>query len=208
MNRVVALALGGLLALLSATAAADLTALERHLIQELNLLRGAPPAYGRQLAKRRTAYRGTMYRDSQGRRIRTAEGVAALDEAVAALQRQPRLNPVTRSAALGDANVEWVRHQGDTNTTGHGDTAARLARCGVATFAENLSYGPDTGRELIFDLLIDDGVADRGHRASLLMPHWRYAGAHCGPHPRYGVLCALVLSDTPGRCPPPSETPP
>ena len=38
----------------------------------------------------------------------------------------------------------------------------------VTKTAENLCYGPETAREIVLDLLMDDGVLDRGHRRVLL----------------------------------------
>ena len=40
-------------------------------------------------------------------------------------------------------------------------------------------------------LLVDDGVADRGHRQSLLNPAWRFVGIACGGHSVYGGMCVL-----------------
>jgi uncharacterized protein YkwD len=40
-------------------------------------------------------------------------------------------------------------------------------------------------------LLIDDGVHPRGHRATLLDPGWRAAGVACGRHRDYGQMCVM-----------------
>lgn len=37
-------------------------------------------------------------------------------------------------------------------------------------YSENIDYGPLlTGRDVIIDLLVDDGVPDRGHRHNILI---------------------------------------
>jgi uncharacterized protein YkwD len=43
-------------------------------------------------------------------------------------------------------------------------------------------------------LLIDDGVADRGHRRNLLDPAVRVAGIACGRHAAYGTMCVIDLA--------------
>jgi hypothetical protein len=42
------------------------------------------------------------------------------------------------------------------------------------------------------DLLIDDGVPDRGHRRNIYEPSARFVGVACGLHPRYGGMCVIV----------------
>ena len=44
--------------------------------------------------------------------------------------------------------------------------------------------------------LIDDGVANRGHRKSLLDPRWRYVGIACGLHARYRTVCVMDFASS------------
>jgi len=46
-------------------------------------------------------------------------------------------------------------------------------------------------------LIVDDGVADRGHREIVYSAELRFAGAACGPHPVYGTMCVIDLGVTP-----------
>jgi hypothetical protein len=51
-------------------------------------------------------------------------------------------------------------------------------------------------------LIVDDGVADRGHRSIVFSGELRYAGAACGPHPVYRTMCVIDLGVMPdGRDP-------
>ena len=52
-------------------------------------------------------------------------------------------------------------------------------------------------RDVIRQLIIDDGVADRGHRIVMFADHLRYAGVACGPHPEFGTMCVIDMADTP-----------
>jgi len=45
-------------------------------------------------------------------------------------------------------------------------------------------------------LIVDDGVADRGHRTLVYSPELRYAGVSCGPHPIYRTVCVIDLGIT------------
>jgi uncharacterized protein YkwD len=57
--------------------------------------------------------------------------------------------------------------------------------------AENIAYGENPAREVVLQLLIDDGVYDRGHRNNLLDPQWTVAGVACGPHRDYRQICVM-----------------
>ena len=57
--------------------------------------------------------------------------------------------------------------------------------------AENIAFNPTTDEEVIVGLLVDDGVADRGHREVLFERNLFFAGVACGPHPSYGATCVI-----------------
>jgi len=59
---------------------------------------------------------------------------------------------------------------------------------------ENLSYGPSTAREIVIQLLVDDGVAGRGHRKNIFDNRFRVAGAAVGPHATFGAMCAIEFA--------------
>jgi uncharacterized protein YkwD len=44
---------------------------------------------------------------------------------------------------------------------------------------------------VVIQLLVDDGVPDRGHRDNILVPDWGAAGVACGPHLRYQQVCVM-----------------
>lgn len=54
---------------------------------------------------------------------------------------------------------------------------------------ENLSFGQQTGEDVIMQLFIDDGVADRGHRENLMNDQFRVVGIYSGPHKEYETMC-------------------
>ena len=84
---------------------------------------------------------------------------------------------------------------GHTGTDGS-DPWERLRRYGAirGSAAENISYGGATGRDVVLQLLIDDGVRDRGHRDNMFDPLFHVVGVSCGPHAEYEVMCVLVYA--------------
>jgi uncharacterized protein YkwD len=128
----------------------------------------------------------------------TDEGVAAVDEAIRILDRQRPLSPLTWSSGLASAAMELVRDGGTTGDIGHtgrrsGGMKERIERHGAwqGGLGENISYGYDDARLVVMQLIVDDGVPDRGHRKILLNDSFGTAGVACGPHAGYGSMCVI-----------------
>ena len=178
-----------------------MTRAELEVLAEINLMRSDPPGYAlRRLAPLRQEYQGKLFYhpDRNAIPIVTNEGVAALDECINVLkyaQPAPLLSP---SDGLALASRELAREQGATENTGHignyGSTMSeRIERYGAwnGTIAENISYGFREPRDIVAQLLIDDGVSSRGHRKNLLDPAFRYVGVSIGSHRRYRDMCVM-----------------
>lgn len=78
--------------------------------------------------------------------------------------------------------------------TGHAgsdgsDNEERVKRyCGWGIrIGENCQFGatPDGGHEAVLQLLIDDGIATRGHRKNIFNPDYAYIGVGVAPHGGY-----------------------
>lgn len=179
------------------------TPLEQEVINEINLLRADPSGYARRLEEIQSSYEGVLRMREEGLApIRTVEGVAPLLEAVAFLKQLRPMGPLASLDALVAAARDHVRDQGPTEAIGHrgsdgSNSFERISRHGRSTglSAEVIDYGWTSAREIVMDLLIDDGIADRGHRRNLLIPRYVHAGAACGPHRRFGVMCVVEMAE-------------
>jgi uncharacterized protein YkwD len=156
------------------------------------------------LRQQRQHYRGKLLETPGQPDLLTQEGVRPVDEAIEALQSMHAdLGRVALSAGLSRAAADHVLDTGRRGLTGHegadgSDFMKRIARYGTwsGEIGEDISIGAREAREVIVDLLIDDGVANRGHRKSLLDPRWRYVGIACGPHARYGIMCVMDFASS------------
>lgn len=182
----------------AAPAGFDFRALERSVHAEMNAMRQNPSAYADKIAARRSAYRGNTRIAPDGTHVLTHEGVAALDEAVDALRGANRLPRLAWSDLLQAAALGHARDLDANNLVGHDGSDGSQPQDRVALFAkadgwvaENIAFGPRTGEDVVIGLIVDDGVADRGHRKVLLKPDLFVAGTGCGPHPTYGVVCVI-----------------
>jgi len=174
------------------------------LLDQLNVARSDPQSYRRGLQQYRSWFRGDLLRyPSLDYDIATEEGVAVVDETIAWLGRHPPLAKVEPSALLAKAAAEHLADQAHTGGQGHAGSdgsspGERVRRLGGGTYvAEIISYGSVDAVDAMRQLIVDDGVADRGHREIVYSAELRFAGAACGPHPVYGSMCVVDLGITP-----------
>jgi uncharacterized protein YkwD len=173
--------------------------LARQVLFEINLARTEPATYAGFIREFRKQFRGKFYnqpdRDSS---VQTREGVSAVDEAITFLSRQKPLPPLAWSNGLAAAADELVEEQGKSGGTGHinrqnNGPQQRVERHGIweKMMAEDIGYGPDNARSMVIQLIIDDGVKDRGHRKNIFTRAFGTAGVACGSHPRYQNMCVI-----------------
>lgn len=172
-------------------------------LEEINFARADPQGYADELREYRTLYRGNavIFPDRENG-LQTIEGISAVNEAIRFLEQQPRLPPLERSAVLKMSAGDHVRDQGRSGTVGHiGSGGSRPGqrvqkRGGGIYVTESATYGPDNAQDVVRQLIIDDNVPGRGHRKMLFSPRWHHAGAACGPHPSYRIMCVVDIGET------------
>ncbi len=97
------------------------------------------------------------------------------------------------------ACADHVNDHGPTGKTGHtgsdGSTPfVRLERYGTwqSQAGENIDYGADpSGKTIVANLVIDDGVANRGHRKNILTLGFSVCGVSTGTHSFYGTMTVI-----------------
>lgn len=135
--------------------------------------------------------------------IVTQEGTAAVDEAIAVLRATPPLPALSVNPGLALAAFDQVVWQGPRGEVGHrgeggSSPSDRLIRHGLRPrmSGEDIDYGAE-GLQAVIDLIVDDGVASRGHRHNILNPDFRQVGIAIGPHRQYGTMCVIDLASAP-----------
>lgn len=179
--------------------AAEIQRNEQEVWRELNAVRHDPAAYARRyLVPRRGLYHDRLLRQPGKIDVLTDEGVRALEECIDVLTAASAAPPLTYSAGLARAAQDHVRDQSASGETGHegSDGSApvnRIERYGRwhTVVGENIAYGYGQARDIVIQLLVDDGVPDRGHRAAILNPSFRMVGVAIGPHPEYHYMCVM-----------------
>jgi uncharacterized protein YkwD len=182
-------------------ASVDYSRIETEVLAALNFARTDPPGTAASLDGLARYYDGKLLqRPTQSVPIQTVEGVSALREASMAVRSERPVGALTASVDLTSAARDHALDQQRTGYVGHtgsdgSSVTTRVARYGTwqVSISENIDYSPaSTGTEIVQNLLIDDGVPDRGHRRNIYVPSARLVGIACGPHPRYTAMCVIV----------------
>lgn len=196
MIRIHRLVLASLCVLLLGSARAPESAGVDAMLAELNAARTDPRAYAGRVRDFRGLFTGDRFQRPGDVAVVTQEGVAAVDEAILFLEAQAALPPLARSTPLDRAAADHATEQGRTGRVGHDGADGssphdRMRRHGRwRATAEAIAYGP-TPEPAVMQLIVDDGVPDRGHRTILFSPTYRLVGAACSPHPVWRTVCVL-----------------
>jgi uncharacterized protein YkwD len=182
---------------------------ELQLLMELNSARAEPAAYMNGLREYRGFFHANLLRyPGSAADIATEEGVKVVDETIAYLGKQAPLSQVQPSLLLQAAAADHLADQARTGQIGHvgsdgSSPRVRVQRRGGGIYvAEIIAYGSVDAADAMRQLVVDDGVADRGHRQIIYSGELRYAGVACGPHPVFRTMCVIDLGMTAdGRAP-------
>ena len=171
------------------------------LLEELNLARTQPLHYAFLIREYRHFYDGLYIKRPEHPWVLTEEGVAAVDEAIAYLETVSPALPLRLDQHMSQAARDHVRDQGPSGVTGHVGSDGKTPGQRVSGYGtwyqllgENIAYGPRTARDAVIQLIIDDGVPDRGHRKHIFNNTFRVVGIAAGYHHRYRTMCVMNFS--------------
>ncbi len=174
---------------------------EQQLFEEINAARKNPAAYVSYMLEYRSYYHDKLVRFPDGRIIVTKEGVAALDEAIAFVRS---LTPVAllevRRGMMSGAklHLEDMKKSGRFGHIGSNGSKPedRLNLFGTwqETVGEYLVYESRSARNDVIGMLIDDGVATRGHRKNIFKPEFRVIGIALDPPAKERTMAVITFA--------------
>ena len=176
-----------------------LSEIEKDVVLELNKVRSNPSAYAEaHIEPRRRYFRGSLFEQPGKIPLQTREGARALDECVGALEGAQPVGLLFPSSGLTSAARDHAEDQEKTGRTGHAGSDGsnmeqRISRHGEwdKLIGENISYGSGNARDIVIQLLIDDGVPSRGHRQNIMNGGFARIGTAIAGHPDYGFVCVM-----------------
>ena len=176
-----------------------LTDTEKAVIREMNMVRTNPKLYADYLREEIKLYEGEV-RVGENERIRTQEGIPAIKECIRYLEKAKPVGILQSDKDLYQAAKAHAKDQSKTGKVGHNgsDKSNPLTRIkryykgDYSSVAENIAYGQATGRNIVMQLLIDDGVPNRGHREAIMKPDFDACGVSINTHPTYRSICVIT----------------
>jgi uncharacterized protein YkwD len=130
---------------------------EKQMVEEINLVRSNPSAYAKYV-KEYIKHAEDMSKDTK----------AAASELITELKKTKPLAQLAISPALYVDAREYGKEMQEKNVIAHS----------TLPYNENLSFGIESIRDAVIDLLIDDGVDDRGHRKNILKKNITLCAVH------------------------------
>jgi hypothetical protein len=182
-----------------------LTGIEKDVILEMNKARADPKKYAELYIQPILKYNWggpfgansylapgeTVYRNTQ-------EGRNGIQACITDLSKRQSMSLLLPAKGLFLAAKDHADDTGPKGMTGHtgsdrSSMSQRINRYGTwaGGAGENISYGHNIGRNIVVQLLIDDGVSNRGHRNNILNRNFKYTGDAIGSHTQYTYLCVI-----------------
>lgn len=183
----------------TAAKASYLNQTEKDIVYEMNEVRTRPKKYAQNVVK-------PLLKFYQGKRLQmpgqttllTQEGVHPAKELYAFLMKATPVGTLSPSSPLSSAAQYHAEEQSKTGRTGHGsadgtDSFQRIERFGafLGSVGENISYGSETAVQIVLQLLIDDGVASRGHRKNIMNASYKVCGLGFRKHKKWRYVAVI-----------------
>ena len=171
-----------------------------NLYLHLNDCRMRPHQASHHLQSLRPAYNGNLFKN----KVKTREGVAALDNLIQDLQHRPEHNNRLKwSFALhlaADEQASVLGEEGILTTEGtrfHRSLPDRLKDYAIVKgrLTEVYEFGGNNANEILEELLIDDGLISRKRRNTLLDPIFNYIGVGTSYHEKTGACTVIILAE-------------
>ena len=175
---------------------------DRRIIIELNKARSNPSRYAEEAVKPLfDHYEDHLLKLPGMVPVYSKEGVWAARELYDYLKASRSRQVLWPAEGMCRAAADHVKDQFGSRKVGHiGSDGSlpheRISRYGAAhVTSEALAYGNRSGGLIVLQLLVDDGVLNRGHRKALLDPRLGKIGLSIGPNPIFGRTCDILLAD-------------
>ena len=165
----------------ASTTGVSASAFELSIIDEINLMRSNPKDYAEKYIKPQITSSSSSYWTS----------------CVSDMSKITSLGKLSYAEGLYKLAKAHSSTQGQTTNTGHDRTNGDSFSDAVKKYGrysyvgENISYGKDTARGIVIQLLVDDGVESLGHRLNLLNTRFESVGVSYDTHKRYRVMCVM-----------------
>jgi len=163
-----------------------------------NQVRTNPQSFIPKLEAMLPLFQGDVYRKPGKIALRTNEGPSAVKECIDYLRNAKPVPELTLTDGMCNACKDHANDIGPKGQVSHSGSdgssfSKRLERYGdwMGTVGENCEFGGETGEEVVINLMVDDGVMNRGHRKNMFSPDFKFVGIACSQHGAYDHCTVL-----------------
>ena len=181
-----------------ATLPRDVRDIDKQIFELQNRLRADPRSFIPHCQEYLSRFEGDLLKQPGKTTLRTKEGASAVQEAIEHLNKQQPVRTLRFNEELAKAARDHVVDTGPKGLVQHESSDGtsvkeRLKRYGkiVTCYGENLSFHCETALEVIMQMLIDDGVPNRGHRENLFNDDFRVCGIFTGDHKDFDTVTVV-----------------
>lgn len=164
--------------------------IENEILTELNLARTNPLAYSKVLEEYKLKQNNISKKNPELEK--------SIDEAIRTMRTSKPIQPLSISIGITKAAKDHQEDLSQNGGKGHIGTDKsspfdRMNRYGKwKTMAgENISFKSITPREVVLELIIDEGVPGKGRRLNVLNSNYNICGIACGKHKTYKNICII-----------------
>ena len=171
----------------------DYEKIEKEVVELINALRANPKALIPELEGMLECFKNKYFKiPGTNINIITQEGASAVHEAIDFLNKQKPLPEFDLSRGLYLAAKDHVKDIGSNGLASHEGTDGsrmcdRIEKYGEwqISIAENIGFDDSQPRDIVLNMIIDDGNKSRGHRKNIFSEDFKSIGVACGSHKNY-----------------------
>ena len=181
----------------------SLSTLEAAVVEEINLARTDPQKYVAYLEEYRKYLTDNVLSLPNRKKMIMIEGAPAVDDAINELKKMAKVKSFEVSFGLSKVARQQVADLGENVKLKHfgkdgSGLEQRLMKIGFAgdAVSENISYRVDTAREVVLNMIIDDGIKSRSHRKNVFSSTFKLLGVACGTASDKTTVCVAEFADS------------
>lgn len=172
--------------------------LSKDLLKASNQLRSDPKCFIEKLEATMKQFKGTILSKPMEYAIQTVEGKDAFLDAIAFLKKQSPVPTLQYDERLEKSSTDHVYDLGPKGLASHEGSDGKSVYDRIEKYcewdkicSENIDLGGRTADDILVNILVDDGVPDRGHRKILFSDEVKYFGCMSAPHKDFGIITVL-----------------
>ena len=175
-----------------------MSSIVKQVVDEHNLIRTNPQFYIPFIEKEMSYLNGSTLEKPGEIPLMTNEGKAAYQECIKFLKNQKPLSKLEHNDKLSRASQDHADDIGPRGACSHNgsdgsSTSDRIERYiqWQNSCAENISFGQKTARDVIIQLIVDDGLQNRIHRSNVFSADSKFIGVGFQNHRDYKTCCVI-----------------